>query len=124
MIHPQYIIALIDVDIIQFKMYYKYNKYNFECDVYLNDIQTLYKIKQRFNSGKIININGILCLKITKQLEKLILFCRKNKILNKYKHVHFQRWAYLYQKLIIEKDIIKNIKETRKINRRLEYFKF
>lgn len=123
MIHPQYLIALIDVGICQFKIINKYGKYTFEFNVYLNDVQTLYKIKHRFKSGKVIELTkNKFILKITSDLDKIILFCQKNSILNRKQHITFQRWAYLYQKLILEKDKPKSFRESLKISRRLEHF--
>jgi hypothetical protein len=118
MIHPQYIIALTDVNQCRFK----YINGHFEFNIYLNDIKVLYKIKKRFKTGKVIELDDTLVLKITKQLETVIEFYRKNKINNIQQVVTFHRWAYLYQKLIIEKDTKKNRKEQRRIEKRLNFF--
>lgn len=119
MIHPQYILALTDTFILQFKIIKKYNKYNFEINIYLNDIQILYKIKERFKSGKILNINNQYLLTIRNNFQKIIEFFEKNKIMNKQQHLTFKRWAYLYKKLQQEQI---SEKENKKIIRRLTYF--
>lgn len=123
MIHPQYIVAVTDIGSGQFKVFVKETEISFEFNIYLNDVKTLYKIKKRFQSGKIIELDKEqYVLKINKQLQTVIHFFRKNSLLNKYQHVKFQRWAYLYQKLIIEKDTDKSSKEMKKIKKRLLYF--
>ena len=122
LIHPQYIIGICDSNKTEFKIIKKYNTYSFEINTYLPDIQILYKIKERFKTGKIIKLKNGYCLKISKNLDNIIQFYFKNKLLNKYQHITFLRWQYLYQKLIIEKDTVKTIKEVKKINKRLSYF--
>lgn len=119
MIHPQYILALADTFILQFKILKKYKKYNFEMNIYLNDIQILYKIKERFKSGKILNINNQYLLTIRNNFQKIIEFFEKNKIMNKQQHLTFKRWAYLYKKLQQEQI---SEKENKKIIKRLTYF--
>lgn len=119
MVHPQYILALADTFILQFKIIKKYNKYNFEMNIYLNDIQILYKIKDRFKSGKILNINNQYLLTIRNNFEQIIQFFQKNRIMNKQQHLTFKRWAYLYKKLQQEQI---SEKENKKIIRRLTYF--
>ena len=119
MIHPQYILALADTFILQFRIIKKYNKYNFEMNIYLNDIQILYKIKERFKSGKILNINNQYLLTIRNTFQKIIELFEKNKIMNKQQHLTFKRWCYLYNKLQQDKF---SEKENKKIIRRLTYF--
>lgn len=118
-IHPQYILALADTFILQFRIIKKYNKYNFEMNIYLNDIQILYKIKERFKSGKILNINNQYLLTIRNNFQKIIEFFEKNKIMNKQQHLTFKRWAYLYKKLQQEQI---SERENKKIIKRLTYF--
>lgn len=122
MIQPQYISALIDFDILQFNIHQFKDDYIFICEMKSTDIKLLYKIKKRFKSGKIISLENIFLLKITKDLDKLILFIRHNPPFIAKKHANFLRWAYLYQKLIIEKSIVKTDKELRRISRRLKCF--
>lgn len=126
LIHPQYIIALCDCGFTEFKLFIKKNQFQFEVDTYSNNIQLLYKIKDRFKTGKIIilenELEKVYCLKITKNLDKIIEFYLKNKLLNKIKHITFLRWQYLYQKLILEKDKKKTDKELNRIQKRLKYF--
>ena len=119
MIHPQYILALADTFILQFRIIKKYNKYNFEMNIYLNDIQILYKIKERFKSGKILNINNQYLLTIRNNFQKIIEFFEKNKIMNKQQHLTFKRWAYLYKKLQQEQI---SERENKKIIKRLTFF--
>lgn len=119
MIHPQYVVALADTYVLQFKILKKYKKYNFEINIYLNDVQILYKIKERFKVGKILNIDNNYFMTIRDNFEQIIEFFQKNKIMNKQQHLTFKRWAYLYKKLQQEQI---SEKENKKIIRRLTYF--
>ena len=126
MIHPQYLVALVDFNIMQFKVWQNSQNikdFNFEVDVYCEDIQLLYKIKERFKSGKIVNTNSGTCLKITKNLDIIIQFFRKNSPKRRYMRVYFQRWSYLYLKLVTEKNKVQTDKEFKKIERRLNAIK-
>ena len=119
MIHPQYVVALADTHILQFKILKKYKKYNFEINIYLNDVQILYKIKERFKVGKILNIDNNYFMTIRNNFEQIIQFFQKNRIMNKQQHLTFKRWCYLYNKLQQDKF---SEKENKKIIRRLTYF--
>lgn len=116
LIHPQYIVGLVDGGTGRFEI--DFNKMEFKFRINHNDIKTLYKIKTRFKHGKIID-NYIV---FKKQPQTIIDFFRKNDLLNIKTRLQFMRWAYLYQKLVIEKDVIKQRKEQLKINRRIKYF--
>jgi hypothetical protein len=124
MIHPEYIKAFFDTYAACFRVNQFKDKYLFDICFYSDNIQLLYKIKARFKSGKIITLfHKKYILKINKQLDPIIIFLNKNRPYNTPAQIQFLRWAYLYRKLIIEKDIVKSDKELRRIRRRLEYFK-
>ena len=54
MIHPQYIVSLVDFGSGKFIIRNINNIYKFEFNIYCKDIKILYKIKDRFKIGKII----------------------------------------------------------------------
>ena len=116
LIHPQYIIGSFD-SLGKFEIRKYKNCYKFRILFYSTNIQVLYKIKERFKVGKIRN-NYLI---IDKQLEIVIDFFYKNKLMTK-KSIEFYKFAYLYQKLIIEKNSCKTEKEFRKIINKLTYF--
>ena len=138
LIHPEYIKALFDMNSASFRLTKFQDEYTFMICFYLDNIQLLYKIKDRFKNGKVIDLSSTKCifkngeitevkvkkyvLKISKQLEPLIIFFNKNRPYNTPAQVEFLRWAYLYRKLITEKDLLKSDKELRRIKRRLDYF--
>jgi len=116
-LHPQYIIGLFDSNCGKFEIRKYKTCYKFRITMYSSNIQVLYKIKERFKTGRIKN--NILI--IDKQLENILNFFHKNKLLTK-QSITFYKFSYLYQKMIIEKDILKTEKEIRKIINRLHYF--
>ena len=119
MIHPQYIVSLVDYNHGVFEVKPWNNYVYFRFVIYNSDVRILHKIKERFKSGKIIQKDDIFILILSKQLDNVIQFFRKNRLLNTTKHVEFLNWAYLNQKLIDEKDVLKSEKELKKIKRRL-----
>lgn len=121
-IHPQYLIALADYQAIQFIIETpKPTSFNFVMMCYCDDIKLLYKIKDKFKSGKIIKLADTYCLKITKQLQNVIKFFLKNRPKIAKVHSRFLRWQYLYNKLIENKQELTE-KEQNKIDVRLESF--
>jgi hypothetical protein len=74
------------------------DKYIFTVSFYSKDVKILYKIKKRFKTGKIIYKKSINILKITKNIEVLIDFFYKNKLLNQEKSIKFYQFSYLFQK--------------------------
>ncbi len=102
MIHPQYIIGLVDAGVCQFKIYKVKDKYVFIFNIYLKDIKILYQIKNRFKTGKIINLDNIYVLRISKQLDNIINFFERNRILTTKQRIISIRWIYLYKKLILQ----------------------
>jgi len=123
MIHPEYIKACFDTYSAFFRVVEFKGQYDFQICFVSDNIQLLHKIKKRFKSGKIITLfSKKYVLKISKQLDPIIEFLNRNRPYNTPAQVQFLRWAYLYRKLIIEKEIIKSDKEQRRINRRLKYF--
>jgi len=121
MIHPQYIVSLVDFGSGKFIIRNINNIYKFEFNIYCKDIKILYKIKDRFKIGKIIIKDNANILKINKQLDIICNFFLKNKLLNTSQHILFLNWLYLYNKLIIKKDNFTE-KEVLKISRRLKKF--
>ena len=123
MIHPQYIIGLFDSNkgIFEIKKYH--NCYKFRILIYSSSIQVLYKIKKRFNNGKVKQLkNNEYVLIFDKQLDSIISFFYTNKLLYIKKSVEFYKFSYLYKKLIIEKDINLTEKELRRVINKLHYF--
>lgn len=116
MIHPQYIVGLFD-SVGKFEVRKYKSCYKFRIIFYSTNIQVLYKIKKRFKIGKIRN-NVLI---IDKQLDVIINFFYKNKLMTK-KSIELYKFAYLYQKMIIEKKSCKTEKEFRKIINKLTYF--
>jgi hypothetical protein len=124
MIHPEYIKAFFDTYSAKFLITKFKDEYTFMLCFYSDNAQLLYKIKDRFKNGKVIDLSSrTYILKISKQLDPVIAFINKNRPYNTPAQIEFLRWAYLYRKLITEKDLIKSDKELRRINRRLDYFK-
>lgn len=119
LIHPQYIVGMVDSGSASFKIKMVNIEYIFTFNIYSNDVKLLYKIKKRFKVGKVIELDTTKVLKISTNIEDIIQFFRKNKLLNTKHKIEFLRWSYLYQKLIIEKDIEKQPKEIQRINKRL-----
>ena len=123
MIHPEYIKACFDTYSAFFRVTEFKGSYEFSICFTSDNIQLLYKIKQRFKSGKVIQLfPKKFVLKISKQLDPIIEFLNRNRPYNTPAQVQFLRWAYLYRKLVVEKSITKSDKEQRRINRRLNYF--
>ncbi len=123
LIHPQYILGLIDANTAQLYITKNESLYSFQFSIYNNDPKTLYKIKKRFGSGKVIELdNNMWVLNIKKQLDNVNQFFIKNHLLNKEQRIKFIRFNYLYQKLIVERDKIKTRKEQQRIDKRLKYF--
>jgi len=116
MIHPQYVVGLFD-SVGKFEVKKYKNCFKFRIIFYSTNIQVLYKIKERFKVGKVRDQFLI----VDKQLDKIIDFFYKNKLLTN-KSIEFYKFAYLYQKLVIEKNNQKTEKEYRKIINRLTYF--
>jgi hypothetical protein len=122
--HPEYIKACFDNYSAFFRISEFKGSYEFSVCFTSDNIQLLYKIKKRFNNGKVIELfPKKYLLKISKQLDPIIVFLNRNRPYNTPAQVQFLRWAYLYRKLIVEKNTIKSDKELRRINRRLDYFK-
>lgn len=125
MIHPEYIRSMIDMYNCKFSMYRIFDRYVFYIEFIHTDIKLLYKVKERFKTGKIIQLkNNAYVLKISKQLDHIIQFILNNRPYCLIQHINFLRWRYLYIKLYLEKDIIKTEKTWNKINFRLQYFGF
>ncbi len=123
LIHPQYILGLVDSDKSKLYITKTEKSYTFQFSIYNNDPKTLYKIKKRFGSGKVIELNNNeWVLNIKKQLDNVNQFFIKNHLLNKEQRIKFIRFNYLYQKLIVEQDRIKTRKEQQRIDKRLKYF--
>lgn len=123
MIHPEYIKALFDSYSACFRVTKFKDTYLFDICFFSDNLQLLYKIKHRFKNGKVINLfPKRYVLKISKQLDPIIIFLNKNRPYNTPAQVQFLRWAYLYRKLIIEKEQVKSFKEQRRIDRRLKSF--
>ncbi len=123
MIHPQYILGIIDSGSANFSIEKWHGEYIFRFSIYYIEPKILYKIKKRFQSGKVIQLSDNLwSLNIKKRFDVLLQFFIKNKLLNIKQRIKFIRFYYLYQKLIIEKDTTKLRKEQQKINKRLKYF--
>ncbi len=118
MIHPQYIIGLFDSNCGKFEIKKYKTCYKFRITIYSSNIQVLYKIKERFKTGRIKNN----LLIMDKQLENILNFFHKNKLLTIQQSIIFYKFSYLYQKMIIEKDNLKVEKEIRKIINRLHFF--
>ena len=113
-LHPQYILGLIDSGICEFKIYNIHNNYIFYIQFKLENIQLLYKIKEYFRNGKIINNN---ILKISSNFDYIFTFLLKNRLLNTEVQIQFLRWRWLYIKLKLENYSIDN-----KVKKRLGYF--
>lgn len=123
MIHPEYIKSMFDCYSANFRVIEFKGTYQFDINFFSDNVQLLYKIKKRFNNGKILQLeHKKFVLKISKQLDPVIIFLNKNRPYNTPAQVQFLRWAYLYRKLVTEKDLIKSERELRRINRRLSYF--
>lgn len=122
MVHPQYILGIFDSKLGKFEIK-KYNTcYKFRILIYNSDIKVLYKVKNRFKIGKVkfIEDKQLFILIIDKQLDILINFFEKNKLLT-YQGVLFKKFAYLYKKLVIKDSNISE-KELRRIINKLHYF--
>ena len=120
MIHPQYIVGIFDSGLGKFEIVKYKTCYKFKITIHGLNIKVLYKIKKRFKSGKVVIDKNILV--ITKQLTPILKFFYKNKCLTLKKSVEFYKFAYLYQKLIVEYNVVKTEKELRRINNKLHYF--
>ncbi|MFW6247031.1 MAG: LAGLIDADG family homing endonuclease [bacterium] len=120
MIHPQYIVGIFDSNHGKFEIK-KYKKcFKFRILIFSKNIQVLYKIKERFRVGKVRKLDDTNVLIMDKNLNKILDFFYKNQLLTR-KSIEFHKFAYLYQKLIIESNE-KSEKEIRKIINRLSYF--
>jgi hypothetical protein len=120
-IHPQYIIGIVDSKLGDFKIERFKEQLIFKFEIISYDISILARIKKRFNSGRIILKNDQYILKITKQLQNVISFFEKNKLINKHQHIKFMRFRYLYLKTYDIKNT-KLEKEQIKFNKRLQTF--
>jgi hypothetical protein len=93
----------------------------FKVIIYNDDYKLLSYFKNQFKAGKIIERYGIKYYIISKNISTIINFFEKNKLKSKKQSICFERWRYLYNKLISEKTF--HSEKTRfRIYKRLKYF--
>jgi hypothetical protein len=120
-INESYISSLIDSEKVNFNLTILNDNYIFNIAIFPCNIKVAYGIKHYFQNGKVIEKDNITIIKITRQLEDTIKKIRNLKIYNINQKVKFLRFAYLYQKLIVENDKVKTLKELNKINKRINW---